>query len=196
MMKPQGLENNVVDYASAAIFEVRTDSTLRFLFRNGTEGDFIPYNILNSSTPHVSLTSFKDYMQPFSLQDRAEWCDKCSTTDARGCQVLASLNGTGNAGYSPITSTNGHHRVSPVVAGVIGALVSLAVAAVLLAAWLFFGGMVKKSKNGNGNGNGIVKRGNNAGSSGFELPHRDNASSIGTAQESQHSLTNGKGSES
>lgn len=190
-MKPQGLENNVVDYASAAVFEIRTDSTMRFLFRNGTDGDFTPYNILNSSTPEISIDSFKNFMQPYNLQDRADWCDKCSTTDARGCEVLAHLNGTGHAGYSSITSTNGHHRVSPVVAGVIGAFVSLAVAAVLLAAWLFFGGMVKKSRNGNG-----AAKPANAGASGFELPHRDNVSSVGTAHESQHSLTNGKGSES
>lgn len=192
MMKPEGLDNNVVDYASAAIFEVRTDDTLRFLFRNGTDGEFQEYNILGSSSPDVSLDTFNKAMQPHSLTDRADWCDKCSTPDARGCGVLASLNGTGGAGYSPITSTNGHHRVSPVVAGVIGAFVSLAVAGVLLAAWFFFGGMVKKSRRNEG----TSKRN---GGSGFELPprqHQDATSSVGTAHDSQVSLTHVKGNES
>lgn len=52
--------------------------------------------------------------------------------------MIALANGTtssqGSSGeYASATSTSGRHHVSPVVAGVIGALVALAFAAVLIA---------------------------------------------------------------
>ena len=144
---PSPLRDTVVDYASAAIIEVRTDDTMRLLFRNGTEGDFTAYPLLGSTdASSYPVTDFASKMAPYALEDRAAWCDKCSETEARGCATLASLNGTGGAGYAGVTSTTGRHQVSPVVAGVIGAVVALAVAAAALALWLFLGGLVKKQR--------------------------------------------------
>lgn len=144
---PSPLKDTVVDYASAAVIEVRTDNTLRLLFRNGTEGDFEPFALFGSSNPNsYPVQDFVNKLEPFALNDLSSWCNQCSTTNERGCDTLAALNGTGGAGYASIESTNGHHRVSPVVAGVIGSMVTLAVVAFALAIWLLLGGLVKKHK--------------------------------------------------
>lgn len=185
------LTTDLVDYASTALFEVRTDNTVTFRFRNGTTGNFETKNIFGTSSPSMSISDFNSKMQPYSLDSLSKWCDKCSTADARGCEVLAKLNGTGGGQeeYASDTSTTGRHHVSPVVAGVIGALVSLAVAAVLLAAWLFFGGMVKRSRNADSNkrplaaGAAPAGTSSGAGASGFELGSRT------SVQDTAHSDT-------
>lgn len=144
---PSPLKDTVVDYASAAVLEVRTDNTMRMLFRNGTDGDFTAYPLFGSSDANsYPVQDFITKMQPYALGDLASWCDKCSTKEERGCSALAALNGTGGAGYASINSTTGRHQVSPVVAGVIGAMVTLAVVAFVMAAWLLFGGLVKKHR--------------------------------------------------
>lgn len=176
------LTTDLVDYASTAVFEVRTDSTVTLRFRNGTQGDFVATNVFGTSSPSASISDYNSKLQPYSLDSLAKWCDKCSTPDARGCDVLAKLNGTGGGTeeYAPDTSTFGRHHVSPVVAGVIGALVSLAVASVLLAAWLFFGGMAKRSRTAESNKRPVTAAAATSGgaaaggpgSSGFELGSR------------------------
>lgn len=138
------LSNSVVSYASAAVLEIDSDDTIHLKFRNGTDGEFEEYPLLNGSTPKVSDFVLK--MQPYALSDLANWCNKCGTSDARGCEPLAALNGTGGAGYASIDSTQGRHHVSPVVAGVIGSMVTLAVTAFALALWLLLGGLVKKNR--------------------------------------------------
>ncbi|PWN31303.1 uncharacterized protein FA14DRAFT_182828 [Meira miltonrushii] len=68
--------------------------------------------------------------------------------------ALAALNGIGGAGYASIDSTMGRHRVSPVVAGVIGAMVTLAVVVIaLLLAFLGKSLLGKKNKSRNSSQN-------------------------------------------
>ncbi|PWN31558.1 phosphoglycerate mutase-like protein, partial [Meira miltonrushii] len=122
----EALSSNIVEYASALVIEVHTDNTLNFVFRNGTQGDFEPFSVLGSSQ-NLPISTFMTEMEKYQLLTLASWCDACSTTEERGCSTLAALNGTGGAGYASIDSTMGYHRVSPVVAGVIGAMVTLAV---------------------------------------------------------------------
>lgn len=178
---PSPLKDSVVDYASAMIIEVREDQTLRLLFRNGTAGDFAAYPLLGSSGTSMSLASFDRAMRPYAIEELSEWCDKCGETEARGCGVLAALNGTGGAGFADPTSVNGHHAVSPVVAGVIGAVVALAVAAAALAAWMFLGGVVQRSKAG---GVGGGKRGDFK----YELERRDSAATSAAPDASAQNL--------
>lgn len=153
---PDPLSTSVVDYAASAIFEVRTDNTVRFLFRNGsTEDSWTSYPMLGrqaSSANSVSISDFESALQPYNLPTLADWCDKCSTTDARGCSALAQLNGTGGAGYASVTSTMGRHHVSPVVGGVIGAMVTLALVAVGFAIFFAVGPLRNKRRNGRSSG--------------------------------------------
>lgn len=131
LIENDNLRTNVVDYASSLVFEVNQNSTVNILLRNGsTDADWAPVNVFGGGNS-LPLTQLVDKLQPYALTTRAQWCDACKTTDARGCDVLAKYNGTGGAGYAADTSTLGRHRVSPVVAGVIGAMVTLAVVGIL-----------------------------------------------------------------
>lgn len=150
---PAEVSQSVVSYASAAVLEVRSDDTLRLLFRNGTDGAFTSYGIMgHDAETGMGVSDFVSAMQPYALPTLSDWCDKCQTTDARGCAALAQLNGTGGAGYASIDSTTGRHHVSPVVAGVIGAMVTLALVAAGLAIWLVLGGLVRKHRNSRSSG--------------------------------------------
>ncbi|PWN30388.1 phosphoglycerate mutase-like protein, partial [Jaminaea rosea] len=135
MMKlPSPLSTSVVDYASTLIFEIRDDATVTMRFRNGSSGAFEAYPLFGSSSTSMPIADFESKMQPYSLDSLSKWCNKCSNSETRGCATLAQLNGTGGGerSYAPDTSTMGRHHVSPVVAGVIGSMVTLAIAAVLL----------------------------------------------------------------
>lgn len=141
------LQGKLVDYASAMVFEIHQDNSMQVYFRNGSYGDLTAYSVLNSST--MPVNSFLQHYDPIKLNDLADWCNACGETSARGCAALNALNGTGSGGkYSDATSTTGKHQVSPVVAGVIGALVSLTVATVVVAAIAFLTGLtvVKRGK--------------------------------------------------
>ncbi|CEH16045.1 Lysosomal & prostatic acid phosphatases [Ceraceosorus bombacis] len=173
------LSTSVVDYASAAVFEVYSDHSIRMLFRNGTSGPFEPYALLGSNSMTMPLSDFNKAMQPYNLDTLSKWCNQCSETEAKGCSTLAALNGTGGAGYASVTSTEGRHAVSPVVAGVIGAFVALAVAAALLALWLLAGGLVKKHRGANA---APIQRRDAKGQ--HEL--QDRASNASTRQEGSH----------
>ncbi|KAK0537560.1 hypothetical protein OC835_001711 [Tilletia horrida] len=127
---------SVVEYASTLILEVHADQSVHLLFRNGTNTPFTPYPFLGASSPDagVPLSSLTAQLEPYALRSNADWCNKCaSTASLHGCDVLAALNGTGGGQvrYAPITSTSGRQRVSPVVAGVIGSVVTLALCTLL-----------------------------------------------------------------
>ncbi|GJJ75448.1 hypothetical protein EMPS_07806 [Entomortierella parvispora] len=184
---PSPLKDSVVDYASAAIIEIRTDNTMRLLFRNGTEtggsnATFTPYALFGSSDANsYPIADFVEQMEPYSLNTLAEWCNKCGETEQRGCATLAALNGTGGAGYASIDSTEGRHRVSPVVAGVIGAMVALAVAGFVLALWLLKGGLAKKRR-----GNSLQEVSSVDSHRGTSVNSREGSSSVGTKAGSDH----------
>ncbi|EPQ27429.1 uncharacterized protein PFL1_04967 [Pseudozyma flocculosa PF-1] len=141
MLSIPQLEDNLIDYASTMVFEVYADQTVQVVYRNGSSGAFEPYPILGASSGSgVKVSDMEDRLRPYTISTLAQWCDACSTTDARGCEALYRLNGTGSDHGVPVTSTYGQHAVSPVVAGLIGAMVTLALGAALLGALAFFTG--------------------------------------------------------
>lgn len=178
------LTTSLVDYASAAVFEVRSDATVTMRFRNGTDGDFITYPLFGSSSDSTPISELEAKLRPHSLDSLSSWCDKCSNSETRGCATLAQLNGTGGGDveYASAASTTGRHHVSPVVAGVIGAMVTLAIAAVLLAAWLFFGGLVKRSRRSNAQASDNKQHAGAAArdSSTYEMPQRTDSKREGS----------------
>ncbi|CDS01943.1 uncharacterized protein SPSC_03068 [Sporisorium scitamineum] len=141
------LQGKLVDYASAMVFEVHQDKSIQVYFRNGSYGALQPQSVLGSSP--IPMDNFLQRADSLKLDTLADWCNTCGETSARGCAPLNALNGTGSGSkYSDVTSTTGKHQVSPVVAGVIGALVSLAVALIVVAALAYLTGLtvVKRSK--------------------------------------------------
>lgn len=105
--------------------------------RNGTPttldgSDLRTYPLWGSSS--TPLDTFIDRLATHAINDLGEWCNRCNNTATRGCDVIARANGTPglSEGYAPASSTTGRHHVSPVVAGVIGAMVALGIAGILL----------------------------------------------------------------
>ncbi len=129
---------------------VRAEKTLRS--RNGSAtaldgSDLAVYPMFGRSGDNMPLSDFISKVSPYAINDLTTWCARCDNTETRGCD-LASLNGTSGATagsstsqYASATSTSGRHHVSPVVAGVIGALLGIVLAAVV-----FFGGDVLRRK--------------------------------------------------
>ncbi|KAH9480561.1 hypothetical protein JR316_0007161 [Psilocybe cubensis] len=127
----------IVDYASAAAFEVRQpteggEPVIRFKFKNGTNDQFNTYVFMNATTD-VPVSTFINTMQSVALSDIPTWCTVCNNHQDRGC---ANYVAVANASSSSIT-----HRdpVNPVAAGFIGATVSLTLMLIFLTLLSFFG---------------------------------------------------------
>ena len=134
----------VVDYASSMTFELFTNASttvssadypsadelyVRFLFSNGTaseDAEPTAYPLFGSQQNVVSWNDFTASMDKFAIGSTERWCDVCSNTDGV-CAAYAtddSSNGDASAASSSKESGNG---LSPVVSGVIGAMITLAV---------------------------------------------------------------------
>ncbi|PPQ67973.1 hypothetical protein CVT25_000453 [Psilocybe cyanescens] len=127
----------IVDYASAAAFEVRQpngggEPVIRFKFKNGTNDQFNTYGFMNS-TSDVPVSTFINTLQPVAFSDIPTWCKVCNNHQDRGCANLVTTSSPGVAAIAH------HDRVSPVGAGFIGAAVTLALMLVILALLSSFG---------------------------------------------------------
>lgn len=117
----------VLDDADTSItFPNTSDLFVRFLYQNGTDpySKLVPYPLFGHS-PSQDLISYSEFvygLAQFSLSGIKEWCTTCASY-AIFCPAYTDGSSFGN---------NSRHRgLSPAVAGVIGALVALAVAAIL-----------------------------------------------------------------
>ena len=164
----------VPDYASTMTFELFTttapipfpaaqDLQVRFLFHNGTTSNSstpIPYSLFGSPTPEMSWADFTTGMNKFAIGDQAQWCQACGNSTG----VCASSSGASSSPSSSNQSTGGGSGggVSKPVAGVIGAMVTLAVILGVEAAIMLVAGLrlVSKKRLGSGvgapNGNGAA----------------------------------------
>lgn len=95
--------------------------------------------MFGTASNELAYETFVENLAPYGINSLGEWCNKCGTTTARGCDVIDALNDTMNDFASP-ASTRGRQHVSPVVAGVIGALVGIVAALVVM----FVGGAAFK----------------------------------------------------
>lgn len=152
-------------YASAMTFELYTtvnftgsfpatsDLSVRFLWHNGTNGsggDLTPveYPMFGTGATSLSWTDFYDRMSNISVITNADWCVACGNTTGTCAGVSASSS---SSSVSPAASTaaksTSHGGISNAVAGVIGAMVTLAVILGLEALILGIGGfrVAKKS---------------------------------------------------
>jgi hypothetical protein len=122
----------------------RSDLNVRFLFQNGT-GDgtqLISYSLFGGGPSQDTMTfnEFVSGMETIWMPSVADWCDVCSSFSVF-CPAFV-----GDGGNSPSNLTYGakppsHHGVSPVVAGVIGAVVTLVVVGILAAVLALLGGL-------------------------------------------------------
>jgi hypothetical protein len=145
----------VVDYASSMVFELFTDADVssgfpakddlqvRFLFHNGTASNSSEptvYPLFGGDAKAVSWNEFQDKLNKFAITSTEQWCTKCGNSTG-SCAAYASDKNDASAQQS--SSDNG---ISPVVGGVIGAFVTLAVVLGSLAAFMLVGGFRLVSK--------------------------------------------------
>ncbi|KZF19482.1 phosphoglycerate mutase-like protein [Xylona heveae TC161] len=146
------------EYASSMVFELfsidipasnnqtypQTDDLMvRFLFRNGTDenADMISYPLFGRgrSETDMSWSDFSTEMEAIALSDIAQWCNVCEAWTLF-CMAYTSDNSTSCLGGNDDDDDDKDSNVTPQVAGVIGAAVTLGVGMIAFAiAMLLFG---------------------------------------------------------
>lgn len=126
------------DYASAAAFELHStpsnESTVRFLFRNGTTGSLTQYPIAGQQ--EMKWADFTALVNSRGISSAQAWCSACQTTK-NFCAQYQSASSASSPSTAAIATCGS--SLSNVAAGGIGAGVTLAVMLVISA--LAFGVM-------------------------------------------------------
>ncbi|KAI4945938.1 hypothetical protein J4E91_007379 [Alternaria rosae] len=146
---------SIPPYGSAMIFELFSTSSstdmpsdpndlwVRFYFHNGTDADDKPlqsYSMFNNgrSMTDMPYTEFERLFSTISMHGLSDWCETCST----GAFFCRGADGSGVTLVVPSPQEKQKKdTVSPVVGGVIGAIVSLVVAGLLFALAMLLTGL-------------------------------------------------------
>lgn len=153
----------IPDYASSMTFELVTnasakpfppasDISVRFLFHNRTatnESEPVAYPLFGKQSTVIPWSEFASGMGKFAIGDEADWCRACGNTT--GVCAAYSGSGSGSSGSgsgsgSPGADGSSNGRMSNAVAGVIGAMVTLAVILAIEGLILLVGGLRLVSK--------------------------------------------------
>ena len=155
------------DYTSTMAFELYTEAApspfpaesdlrVRFLFHNGTtsnDSQPVVYPLFGGSAKDLSWQDFASGIQKFAVGDQRDWCQACGNTTGVCADASGTSSGSGSAGSAGSASSNGSGSgMSLAVAGVIGAMVTLAVILGLEGLILLIGGfrLVSKKRLGAG----------------------------------------------
>ncbi|KAH8173641.1 histidine phosphatase superfamily (branch 2) domain-containing protein [Sarocladium implicatum] len=141
------------DYASTMAFELYSDDDssefpddddlrVRWIFRNGTSGDFKAFPLFGLGEETLSYSKFVDEMDKIAIQDVGTWCDKCGSTDDF-CAAYKNDDASSKDAKDGESGSGKGSGMSNAVAGVIGAMVTLGVVAIVGGAAFFF---VRKRK--------------------------------------------------
>lgn len=142
----------IPDFASALVFELFTrgeakaDSEdnmwVRFSYHNGSD-DYDgtapqAYSMFRNGPSRTDMTwrDFSSNMQRVMMNQLSDWCDACSSP-AFYCYAVDDPT----VNVSLIGPAGAKQKISPTVAGVIGAVVTLAVAGLLFAGAMLLGGI-------------------------------------------------------
>ncbi|KAJ5191993.1 Histidine phosphatase superfamily clade-2 [Penicillium cinerascens] len=150
----------ICDYASTFVLELVTNATgsgipstddisVRFMFHNGTiTGSDEPtvYPLFGQRNDLISWDDFKTQTEKIAILSDDQWCNQCGNTGGK-CASSASTSSTSDSTGS---SSSGSGGMSRAVAGVIGAMVTLAVILGLEALFFLVGGfrIAKRRKSG------------------------------------------------
>lgn len=125
------------DQDTATDFPDESDLFVRFFFQNGTEEDshFTAFPLFGRSPSQllVPYSEFVNGLSKFSLSGVREWCATCGSYSVF-CDAYT------NDSDSPLNGSKRNSSLSPAVAGVVGALVALAVAGILFGLLMVFAG--------------------------------------------------------
>lgn len=120
-----------------------SDISVRFLFSNGSAAanPLTEYPLFGQSSTTLPWNTFVSEMGKFAIGDQATWCTQCGNSTG----VCATSTSTSSSSSSSATSTSssngGGSGISTAVAGVIGAMVTLAVILGLEALIMLLGGL-------------------------------------------------------
>ncbi|EXJ91756.1 acid phosphatase [Capronia epimyces CBS 606.96] len=137
----------VPDYASTLVWELVTNATVgssssefpsadeisvRFLFHNGTTSNIsepIEYPLFGTDNSLMPWSDFVSSMNKISISSQKDWCTACgNSTGVCSPESLGESGSSVNSSSSSSGSNNsGGGGISKAVAGVIGAMVTLAV---------------------------------------------------------------------
>ncbi|KAL4819794.1 histidine phosphatase superfamily [Aspergillus spinulosporus] len=142
----------IPDYASSMVWELVTNSTsdsfpstdeisVRFAFHNGTmtgsSSTPTTYPLYGQSSATIPWSTFVEQTEKIAVMTTQQWCDVCGNTDGQ-CASSSDSSDSGNASTDSFSGGNGG-GISKGVAGVIGAMVTLAVILGLEALFLLLG---------------------------------------------------------
>ncbi|KAL4773409.1 histidine phosphatase superfamily [Aspergillus nidulans var. acristatus] len=142
----------IPDYASSMVWELVTNSTsdsfpstdeisVRFAFHNGTmtgsSSTPTTYPLYGQSSATIPWSTFVEQTEKIAVMTTQQWCDVCGNTDGQ-CASSSGNSDSGNASTDSIAGSN-DGGISKGVAGVIGAMVTLAVILGLEALFLLLG---------------------------------------------------------
>lgn len=122
---------NTSTAVTSANFPAEEDIYVRFLYHNGTATNSSPpvaYPLFGSGQEVLSWNDFANNMNGFALGDTGSWCTACGNFTGV-CAPYADASGDGGSSSDndgePIEGCS--NGLSPVVNGVIGAMVTLAI---------------------------------------------------------------------
>jgi hypothetical protein len=129
----------VPDYASTLTWELVTNATVssgswpsedeisvRFLFHNGTTSNIsepTEYDLFGTNQSTLPWSEFATHMNKFAISSQEDWCYACGNTT--GVCSPSALGVANNS--STVTGSSSSISMSLAVAGVIGAMATLAV---------------------------------------------------------------------
>jgi hypothetical protein len=158
----------VPDYASSMTWELVTNSTasgfpslseigVRYYFNNGTlsAGDALgSYPLYGRDSTLIPWSDFVEQTKKIAVIGDEKWCDVCGNTDGMCAQFVNNASDPN----SSTSSSKGSGGMSLAVAGVIGAMVTLAVILGLEVVFMFMGGfrLSKKTPAGPEVGGSVV----------------------------------------
>lgn len=132
------------DYASTMAFELYSNNTdefpdedelrVRWLFKNGTDGDLTNFPLFGLDEDSLSWSTFVSEMTERSILDVGDWCEQCSATDVDFCAAYEDDAEEKNTS----SGSDDGDDMSNAVAGVIGAMVTLGVVAIIGGALFFW----------------------------------------------------------
>ncbi|KAL4995439.1 histidine phosphatase superfamily [Aspergillus recurvatus] len=142
----------IPDYASSMVWELVTNSTsdsfpstneisVRFAFHNGTmtgsSSTPTAYPLYGQSSATIPWSTFVEQTEKIAVMTTQQWCDVCGNTDGQ-CASSGDTSDSGSASTDSVSGSNGG-GISKGVAGVIGAMVTLAAILGLEALFLLVG---------------------------------------------------------
>jgi hypothetical protein len=133
--------------ANVTEFPDTSDLWVRFLFRNGTDPSTplwsYPLFGRGNSATDMSWVDFEMNMNSIELSEIGTWCETCGSLAMYCSQFEENQSGSANSSSCNSTSTSSQSSggISPAIAGVLGAVVTIAAFVLFISLAVLFGGV-------------------------------------------------------